>query len=407
MSSRSMTLDKIDQALADWQERLRRVDENLVALEADPTCQLLEHTPLEGVTQARVSPALAATRELFECRSLLHDMLARATTLRGSVSRLWPSERTLAEIEELLRGRSIRFPPVQTPLAQRGLLTAAEREEAISPEDLLAAMLGAFEVARDAVMAVDGAWTRLYPTVEAAQREVESVQRLAASLGEEAGDELAAARAEVEALRQRIARDPLGAEGELDGGLSPRLRGLRDRLRALAEPREQVTSGRERARALLNELQDVHAAGRECFERCRREIERPPGLTEPPEHGVVDGLTSWLETLEAAVGGGRWQAAQVGLARWLEAAERGLAGERAAYAANAAPLAMRDELIGRLSARRAQLRALMVRGVALDPELDVRAAELEELLRRRPTPLSEAATQVGEYEAHLAALLRR
>src|SRR5262245_52549267 len=158
-----MTVEEIDQALATWSERLQRVDDNLLALEDEPTCRLLERTPIEGVTAARVTPALAAMRGLFERRGLLQEMLSRVRERRTHVSHFRPSGGVLAEIEALLRGPSIHLPPVQTPLAQRGLLSAAAREDAIRPDDLLAAMHQAFAVARDAVMAVDAAWGRLYP----------------------------------------------------------------------------------------------------------------------------------------------------------------------------------------------------------------------------------------------------
>src|SRR5215813_5736457 len=82
-----MTLEEIDQALAEWHERLRHVDENLLALDDQPTYRRLEGTagapaPLEGVTRERVAPALAAMRELFLQRSRLNGVLARAAALR-------------------------------------------------------------------------------------------------------------------------------------------------------------------------------------------------------------------------------------------------------------------------------------------------------------------------------------
>src|SRR5262249_42100352 len=123
-----MTVEEIDQALATWTERLQRVDENLLALEDEPTCRLLERTAIEGVTAARVTPALAAMRELFARRGLLQEMLSRVRERRTHVSHFRPSGAALAEIDALLHGPSIHLPPVQTPLAQRGLLSAAAHE---------------------------------------------------------------------------------------------------------------------------------------------------------------------------------------------------------------------------------------------------------------------------------------
>ena len=72
-SENGMTLDAVDQRLAAWAERLVRMNDNLLALEAEPTFQMLSGTagtraPLDGITATRVSPALDALAELFEHR---------------------------------------------------------------------------------------------------------------------------------------------------------------------------------------------------------------------------------------------------------------------------------------------------------------------------------------------------
>jgi hypothetical protein len=103
----------------------------------------------------------------------------------------------------------------------------------------------------------------------------------------------------------------------------------------------------------------------------------------------------------------RWHAAAVGLAQWQVAAKRALAEERAAQEAHARPMEARDELLGLLSARQAQIRRVTARDVALDPELLLRAQELEERLRRPPIPLAEAQRLTATFEADLRAALRR
>jgi hypothetical protein len=400
-----MTIEEIDEALATWTERLQRVDENLLALEDEPTCRLLERTVIEGVTAARVTPALAAMRELFARRGLLQEMLSRVRERRTRVSHFLPSGGVLAEIDALLHGPSIHLPPVQTPLAQRGLLSAAAHEDTIRPDDLLAAMLQAFEVARDAVMAVDAAWGRLYPAVDSMEREVEALAALASSLGANEESELAAARAEIAALRERIGCDPLGVTTGLEQQVAPLLQRVRTRLTALAEQREQVRAGRGRAQALLQELRETVRACREAYERACREIaDAPPAA--PPDPALVDGLAVWLDRLDGVMELGHWPAAAVGLRRWLEAAGSALQEAEGAHAASAAPLAAREELLGRLSARKAQLRALQTRGLVFAPELEARALELEALLQQRPTPLAAASKQVAAFERQLAALAR-
>jgi hypothetical protein len=62
--------EQVDGLLAFWDERLKRVDENLIALESEPTYQVLagagvQKAELSGVTRERVVPAPAALGELF------------------------------------------------------------------------------------------------------------------------------------------------------------------------------------------------------------------------------------------------------------------------------------------------------------------------------------------------------
>src|SRR5262245_23326461 len=110
-----MTTDEVDQALAEWRSRLRRIDENLVALQLDPVHARFEQSRdsgLDGLTRERVLPALTAMQELFAQRGLLYDMVGRAAKLRASLNRWRPAE-TLREIERLLRGPSIVVPAVE------------------------------------------------------------------------------------------------------------------------------------------------------------------------------------------------------------------------------------------------------------------------------------------------------
>ena len=121
-----MTLDEIDIALSDWAERLRRIDDNLIALESDSTYQVLVSVAgkgdgLTGVTAARVKPALDTLAELFEARGKLTDVLDRARAIRATISGLsfWDNADKEAQIERLLLHRSIFMRTTQTPLAAR------------------------------------------------------------------------------------------------------------------------------------------------------------------------------------------------------------------------------------------------------------------------------------------------
>jgi len=396
-----MTIDEVDRALADWQARLRLIDDNLVSLETSPVCMLLEQakdTGLDGTTRARVVPALDAMRELFSQRSLLDDTLARAADLRKGLNRLFPGD-ALKEIERVLRGPSIALPPVATPMARRGLLDAAETTTSISADQLLAAMVHSFEQARDAVAAVDEAWTRLTPQADQAAAEATRLEAQAKSLGQNATAPLSAVRAQLDATRSRIARDPLGATDDLATGVLARLDQLGKELAALGARHRQVCTDLERAHALLDDIRATHHDAGEARSRCVAETDA--AAAPLIDQGRIDGLAQWLSTLDDTMTAGRWAAAGVGVTRWLTAGQELQHEEEALLHSCREPLDRRDELAGRLSARRQQAIVLQSRGRAPDAALDELAARAQGLLDQRPVPLDAAAAAVSAYEARL------
>jgi hypothetical protein len=338
-------------------------------------------------------------RELFARRGLLYDMVEKAKALRAGLNPRRP-EAALREIEGLLQGPSIVMPPVATPLARRSLLGTSATS--LTPDQLLSAMVASYEVARDAVAAVDHAWQQLDPECRRAAAEADRLQGQAAGLGEDATAELAAARARLAAVEAGITRDPLGASRSLTAEVFERLGQVEQRLGELRRQREQVSGDLERARALLAETRAAPDRAAAALERCRREVVLEGPAPAPVDRGRIDGIGEWLATLERTAAAGRWQAAEVGLARWLAAAQQVHADAAAAERASREPVERRDELLGRLLARRQQARVRAGRsGQALDAALEQKAVRAEGLLRQVPTPLAEAARLVAEYEEGL------
>jgi len=370
-------------------------------LEAAHTRLEQNRDALDGLTRDRVLPALDAMHELFARRGLLYDMVEKTKALRAGLNPRRP-EAALREIEGLLRGPSIVMPPVATPLARRTLLGTSVTS--LTPDQLLSAMVTSYEQARDAVAAVDQAWQQLDPDCRRAAAETDRLRGLAAGLGEDATAELTAARAQLTAVEARITRDPLGASRSLTGEVFQRLGQVERRLGELRRQREQVGGDLERARALLAEARAAPDRIAAAVERCQREVVSDGPPPAPFDRGRIDGLAEWLATLERTVQAGRWQAAEVGLTRWLAAGRQVLADAAAAERAGREPVELRDELLGRLLARRQQARDRAGRsGRALDAALEQKAVRAERVLRQVPTPLAEAARLVAEYEAGLRA----
>jgi hypothetical protein len=406
-----MTLDEIDTLLADWQAKLSLASNNLLELDALTTYKRLSgdgglNPPkLTGITQSRVQPTLDAVAELWKSLQALNDVVARAAEMRKSIPRLWVSDNALRAIYDLLTGPSIKLSAAATPLAQRGLLSGAEQHTTMTPSDLLDIMGRTFESAKRVILEVDAAWTRLEPDLAACDEEANTLQSMAALLGETALPELIAVRQRLGTASQAVLCDPLGVNTDLSRGIRPLLQSVRDRLVALKGQREQVRADLGRARQLLTALAEQRAQCTETLRQCRERIANPQGLREPLTQTAIDDLTRWLTTLEETLKQGRWQPAGVGAKRWLQTAESYLAAEKQSCAANGAPLETCAELRGRLGSLRAKAQAYAARGIALPPEVTALAAQAEQLLGCKPAPVDQAMGLVTEYEKRLALAL--
>jgi hypothetical protein len=121
----------------------------------------------------------------------------------------------------------------------------------------------------------------------------------------------------------------------------------------------------------------------------------------------VLGLAPWRRKIEETARSGRYGPADVGLARWSETAQGFLAQDREVVGKIDAVLHERIELGGRLSARRAQLQAIVSAGAVASPDLALRGKEIEALLRARPTDLTRVVGAMKLFEIEVVALAAR
>jgi hypothetical protein len=197
----------------------------------------------------------------------------------------------------------------------------------------------------------------------------------------------------VNAQRTQVARDPLGVEGNLRSAIAPQLATVRARLaarRELADRVEVALAGVAGARRALREcFEAAHAA----YTKLAREVTEPAARARPKPTTELQGLEDWLATLGKTIAAGKLSAAEVGLARWREEADKLLVEAREATRIAEKSLAIRDEMRGRVSARQAQLRALAGRGVDVArAQALVEAAE--RLAGRTPTDVAAARSAV-------------
>ena len=403
-----MTNDPISAKLSAWQGRLALVSRNLGEINEHPAVLRMKarrrDTPsfFTGETAWRVDETLAALDALWKDYLLLNAMLDEADGLRKQ-SGLFQSHD--AEIDALLDGPSIALPATRTPLAERGLLTTAERSDKATPDELLAAMGKIFTIAKDTVLDIDEAETKLEPKITALAGEARALAARADAAGEADSAEIAALAGRVEALGAEVTADPLGAGSKLDETAAA-LQDWRARLDAAAQARDAVGSAFIAAREGWRELQEIRRRARAAYEDARAKIAEPSGLVHPTDATIIAQFGAWLEVLEDTFKSGDWRAAKAGLDKWTASRNTRLQAERRIYGANSAPLAARDELRGRLDGLAAKADTYAARGVRFDPAVTRIAGEAKAVLQGQPADLRKAASLVSAFEAAVNRAIR-
>lgn len=399
-----MTLEQLDQLLADWKAKLDRVSQNLIELHSLPIYQRLTGLPdtnssaLAGTTQAQVTSALDAMTSLFQSFDLLVATIEQAIVLRQQISRFRNAEPQIQEIEHLLTGPSIALPVTQIPLAQRDLLSASETANAITPTELLTVMINAFQVARDTVLAVETVWMQLEPQLHQTEAEIQQLQALAKSLHLGALPDLALAQATIGQIRRHIASDPLGVSHDYQQEIQPLVQQARTNLDHLLTQQRQLQTQFDQAQTLLDQLKSVHQDAMAALKESQAKVVETAHLPSPLSPAHLKALQEWLTRLHNKFADGLFPPVQIGLTHWLTQAQTYLSREQATLAANQQPIATRQELRGRLDALKAKAQA---RGLAEDSHLTELALAAQQLLYSRPTPLGQAAELVQQYERQL------
>ncbi|NJM48679.1 MAG: hypothetical protein HC860_23025 [Alkalinema sp. RU_4_3] len=388
------TLDSIDNQLTQWRDRLDRVNQNLIDLYGLYTYQRLSGTsgippaPLSGTTLAQVVPALADLDELFQHVGLLTAVVHRADSLRQNLPRLLGIEARLQEIDQLLTGDSIQLPLINIPIAQRSLLSNTTTCQTITPEDLLQAMVNAFDRARTVVMAVEQAWSQLEPKLLSLDQEILGLRpHLTAS-------ELNHLEQTLQTLRHNIDSDPLAADRQFEQTLRPQLDTIRQKIFQEADLRHQLQRSLIQSKNLMIQIQDL---GKQLQIITQERQEKVTASLPPaPTPEEITALQDWLNRLidrQTAV-----TAVSVGIDRWLTQGHNLLTRLEQALQANHQALNTRRELRGRLDALQAKA---VARGWVEDAALVELAAQAKRMLYSRPTPLDEAQACLQRYERQL------
>lgn len=393
-----MTIDAVDQLLADWKHKLQVINQNLLDLQDLPTYQRLTMVNLTGITAQKVTPALEAINNLFQNFDLLVEMIDRASRLRQQRPNFLITTQQLAEIKQILTGTSIQISVAQTPLAQRGLLSKNELVDAITPIQLLEAMKLSFSSARDVVIEVDAAWTKLDTTLAELQKKVISLEQLASSLGQNSINELTQIRKVITSLGERVEQDPLGVSIDIEEQVQPYIIQVKTALDKILKQQVEVREKMSTAQKMLEQLQELQEKTVIAFTESQAKVTDHSVLQQPLTQLEIDALSQWLLRLKTKLTEGLVAPVIVGLDNWTRKVAEVLSATQQVYIAHNNLIQTRQELRGRLDALQAKA---LARGLAEDPTLTNLAEQAKLLLYQRPTPLNQANALVAEYEKRL------
>jgi hypothetical protein len=394
---------EIDQLLTDWKNKIQVVSQNLFDLQELPTYQRLcgssgfPKVHLTGITALKVTPALEAMNDLFQYFDLLVQTVDQASRLRQHLPRFLPTEQKINEIKQLLTGASIHLSVVQTPLAERELLSANQQPKAIAPTQLLQVMTQAFSVARDAVLAVDAAWANLEVILKDAELQIISWQNLAESLNQSSCRELIQATEAIALMRDKIEQDPLGVSADIDRQIKPLLAQVQSVLKQAQKQQTQLQEKLAIAHDLLQKLIKLHSESIAAFAESQEKVLYLTQYT-PLTQEQMDALSQWLTRLENKLEEGLVNPVMIGLDNWISIAREYIVVEQQVYINNCNLLQTRRELRGRLDALKAKA---LARGLIEDATLVDLAQTAKQLLYMRPTPLDKASELVSQYEKRL------
>jgi hypothetical protein len=414
-----MTVDEVDRALARLGAVCDTVAARLVALDGHQGARLLDAATLGEQSRRRWADAQARLADLWAGFEAYRSALASARELRGRRQR--PSADDLVRLSHLLCGPSIELPAdhdrAAAPYGDDVTFPQLDGDDATSSRN--GRRLGFDELARrmeddyGAVLAVvtaalDG-WSALAQRLDPLTARLASARSLAAELGLADDPELAAADAELAALRSSDPlavplADPLALRAEsLATAAGVRLDRAVERLATVRRLRDGYAELRAGLAARIARLGDAYAEAARLHETVRAKIATVDAV--PPDGAAVPRLLGYLDELDGLHGARAWdRLAQ----RYAEVAAK-IARETAAAQAAAENL---RQLLDRRAELRGRLEAYRAKAGRLGHGEDVTLAELHrtahELLWAAPCDLAAATRAVANYQrAVLAATARR
>jgi hypothetical protein len=391
-------LERYDRLLGIAMSNLMELDAKVLAYQAIFSDK--KWITLEGVTKARVEPALKDFRDLWVHIRLLEAKVLEAKTLFQKDKR---GART-NEIAAMLDGPSIELPTEAVPLRERALVTAGAGQDRIAPADLLRLLTQAFEKVRDFSCQIQDIWDKFDPRIEAMQKEAVRLRDVAQAIGVPVPAVFAQLEAKIASCEKQLKTDPYGANADLEGDIDPLMRQVTTFIEEAERHKATFGDRVTRAGEQLKQVRFLRGQVSETFAEATAKVKNPTGLIAADDETAVEDFLERLEVIKQFDHEGQWKVAARAIDLWLEQIADYETELKRRLAANRIPLALRDDLRSELGAY--QSKAISLRLIE-DEGLSRIARQAKDILYSRPSDLVRARQLVTAYEAMLNQLAGR
>lgn len=395
-STTPLTADAADAKVKKLEGLIATCTRNMLELTEVSTYKLLgspTFDALKGTTKKQCEAVLPPFEELFSMLKLMSDQVSEAKAILANLPRLGRDTK-LAEVTALLD--AVKLPPVTVPLEKRGLLSAAEVTESVTPERLIDAMTKAFDDARALVFKIRNTWGPLNERVNKLRGELNGLKTEAEDLSVPVS-ELAQAETSLNTVAGNVLSDPLAAADDFEVSVAPVIESTRTRLGQLKALKLQVGNQMAEAEQALAHLKTTHEKSVQAVNERKEKVsvEHEDQLTMPLDDKVIPQLEVWLGRLKTTISDGKYQAAAVGLSNWHAQALNRTSSAESAFQANEALVRERRDMRGLMEALKVRA---VAEGLAEDPDVSRLFAEATRLLYARPTPMAQARSLVKQYQ---------
>lgn len=378
------------------------IRENLLDLDRSFGKRLLAGASLAGETKRRWDTAGAELNALWQLFTEYSTVVDRAADITGRLRK--PGAR-LAEVTELLTGKSVRLAGTRSPRARRELTGSGDSQLTVA--EALEEMKQSYADVAEVVNAAEAVWNEVADLLQLATADLEEAKRQAGGFDDGVLNAAAAvAEQDLGGLRDLLNSDPLvlWQEGTVD---TQRFDALRSKTAAVVYRTRDLTGLRDDADGRIAVAAAAVAAARDARQDAvvaRQRSAAKIAVGSLPELPDVAGLADRMAALDKLKAAGRWTRLSSELdvieQQAAAAAEQSREAERDA----AALLDRRDELRGLLDAYRARAGKL---GAAENRELQDHYDRAHALLWTAPCDLSAARDAATVFQQAVLAIAQQ